>query len=369
VVSTKPVDGGILALDQTPAAPNGDPEKPLEVSMHWFSGTCKEFDNLESTTGLSVAFISEVLRHSPDTHPRGCNGYTTTYQWNAELKLMVNTRLPEMGVYFQATGKTCEFYGFDTLAFIGQALRIIPTRLDLAVDGDLFTPLDLYVPWLNDQVRTQARQEKNPKPGREGQRVHTWSSSPSGDNLHMGSKTSTQSARCYNLRGFTRFEMMLRGDRAAQLMQALYDGAELGPTLGAAIDQFVAFVELDDSNRSRCTPMPFWARFMERLGRNEIVTWLEARPEPTRQSLRHWLKHTVSPSLATYAAMESEFESSEVVLKELLREGQERLKSKHYALIAACKEKNSAEGTKILQDTLSSAQTSDECAGEVEDAA
>ena len=332
-------------------------ERPLEVSVHWFSGSCNEFDTLESAIGLGVAFISDVLNHAPDARPTGVNGYTTTYEWNAGLKFMANTKVPEMGVFLLAPGEACEFYGFGTLSLIGQTLQISPTRLDLSADYCPFVPLDLYMYWVDDQVRTQARPDKKAKPERVGQRVFSFTTSPSGDTLHMGSKTSTQSARCYDSRGFTRFEMMLRDDRAAQVMQALYDGAELGPTVGAAINQFVAFVELDDINRSRCTPLPFWTEFMERLASNGVVTRLEARPKRTVESLKYWLKHIVSPSIATYAAMESDVEGSEALLGGLLREGQKRMRSKHYALVATCRDgrvDSEARLPKIVQDVPSS---------------
>jgi DNA relaxase NicK len=45
-------------------------------------------------------------------------------------------------------------------------------------------------------------------------RTCEWMTSLMGDTFYMGSRSSTQFARCYNARGFTRFEMELKKERA-----------------------------------------------------------------------------------------------------------------------------------------------------------
>jgi len=303
---------------------------PPEVSLHWLTATTRKV-----TLTDAVAFISDRLGHGPRVHQRGLMGYTVTFEWAGGLKLLVNEKRPEMGLCLLADGNACEFYGLSILAYIYQALQFRATRIDLAVDGCRFTPSALRKLWLKGWVKTQARPEKGAKSGREKLRKYKWDDSPTGDTFYMGSARSTQFARCYNRRGFTRFEMVLKQERAAQVMQALCDGEQLAPTLGSIISQFVAFVALDDKNRSRCTPLPFWAQFIESLTTNGVVTRLEPRPEPTIERLIEWIENQVAPSLVVYESVKGKRDDYDDVRRELRRIGLEHARSKHHALIAA----------------------------------
>ncbi len=70
--------------------------------------------------------------------------------------------------------------------------------------------------------------------------------------LYMGSRDSTQFARCYTMRGPTRFEVELKDDRAAQVMELLCDVPDSLPDVRlGVIRQFVDFVDLDDEKRER----------------------------------------------------------------------------------------------------------------------
>lgn len=330
VISTEPTNRAATSTE--PTFSNLKRGRALMVLLHWLSATTVVYGSPDDV----VAFISAVLGHGPEVYPWGQNFYTKTYVWAGGLKLLHNDIRPEMGLCLVADGNACEYHGFDLLASIYRALHLKATRLDLAVDGCRFTPSALRKLWLKDLVRTQARPVKNAKPGRKTYRSNSWITSPTGDTFYMGSKTSTQFARCYNMRGFTRFEMVLTDERAAQIMGRLCSGEPLAPTVGASISQFVAFVELDDTNRSRCTVLPFWKKFLCSLGCSGVTTRLEARPEPSVERIRAYIEHQVAPSLAAYYKLSTEPEAS---LACLLQRGAERIKPKHQILIATSKER------------------------------
>ncbi len=303
---------------------------PLTTSLHWLSATTQYVDTM-----TCVGFISDVLGYGPEVRPTGKHGYTATFKWFGGLRLFDNESRPEMGVMLLADGETCDHHGFDQLAHIYQALQMTATRLDLAADHCRFTPSALRRLWLADRVSTVCKPMKDALSSRKAHRTHSWHSSPTGDTFYMGSRQSTQFARCYNMRGFTRFEMELKQERAAQTMTALCEGSPLSSTLGAAIAQFVKFVDLDDTNRHRCTVLPFWKKFLDALDNSGAITRLDPRPDPTPERLKGWIESQVAPSLAVYETLFGKRDDFDDVRRNLRKIGLQNAKPHHKALIVA----------------------------------
>jgi hypothetical protein len=302
--------------------------KPLTTSLHWLSATTQYVD-----TTTCVGFISDFLGYGPEVRPTGQSGYTASFKWFGGIRILDNKQRPEMGVMLLADGDTCDHHGFDQLAYIYQALQMTATRLDLAADGCRFTPSALRRLWLADRVSTVCKPMKDALISRQHHRTCDWRSSPTGDTFYMGSRQSTQFARCYNSRGFTRFEMELKQERAAQTMTALCEGSPLSSTLGAAIAQFVKFVDPDDTNRARCTVLPFWKKFLGTLSSSGAVTRLDPRPDSTPESLIQYIEHQVAPSLAVYEIIMGKRDDYDDVRRDLRRKGLERCKPKHHAMV------------------------------------
>ncbi len=302
----------------------------LVVSLHWLTATSKGVSPVDA-----VAFISDYLAHGPELRDTGQWGYTSAFVWAGGLKLLDNEARPEMGVCLVADGSACEFYGFDKLSYIYQSLQFTATRLDLAADHCAFSPKRLRDLWYKDQVRTVCKPMVNAQAQHEHVRTCEWMSSPTGDTFYMGSRSSTQFARCYNSRGFTRFEMELKKERAAQVLEAIHQGAALNEVMGSVVNQFVGFVKLDDANRHRCTPLPFWRNFLQALSDAGVVTRLDARPERTIERLVDWIEGQVAPSLAVYEMVKGRSDSFDDVRRDLRRIGLNRATPKHYALVHA----------------------------------
>lgn len=304
---------------------------PLEVSLHWLTATTKQVDVTDA-----VGFVSEYLGHGPEVRDSGQWGYSSAFVWAGGLKLLDNPERPDMGVCLVADGTACEFYGFDKLGHVYQALQFDATRVDLAADNCGFEPADLRDHWHRDEVRTVSKPMVNARADRAGIRTCQWLSSPDGDTFYMGSRASTQFARCYNQRGFTRFEMELKKERASQVLTSIFGGASLSEALGAAINQFVAFIDpTTDLNRSRCTYLPWWRDFLECLSDSGIKTRLEPRPEPTVDRLRDWIEGQVAASLYVYEAICGARDNYDDVRRDLRKKGLEQCKPKHKALIQA----------------------------------
>ena len=302
----------------------------LQVSLHHLTATIWECD-LETC----LVFISEVLGHRPAVREYGHIGYTRTFVWVGGLKVMVNGERADMGVCLLAEGEACEFYGFKLLAYIYQSLQCVATHIDIAVDGCRFTPSSIFGIWLKGWVVTGVKRDPRAKPGRESYRKYTWQSSPDGDTLYLGSRRSSQYVRIYNRRGFNRFEIVLRQERAAQVMAALCAGKELAATTGSVISQFVRFAVPSGKNLSRARTLPFWKRFIESLTTNDVVTRLDSHPEPTLARFIERVETIYAPDLAVYEIIMGTRDGYDEVRRDLRRIGLESMKPRHKGLIEA----------------------------------
>jgi hypothetical protein len=129
--------------------------------------------------------------------------------------------------------------------------------------------------------------------------------------------------------------MELKQERAAQTMTALCEGSPLSSTLGAAIAQFVKFVDLDDTNRARCTVLPFWQKFLDALNDSGAITRLDPRPQPSVERLKGWIEFQVAPSLVVYETLFGKRDDFDDVRRNLRKIGLENAKPHHKALIVS----------------------------------
>ena len=306
----------------------GDKQE-LEVGIHWLAATTmwKEADVLRFVSATLGGADFEVIE-------RGVSGYTRTYKTLYGLRLFTNDERPEMGIHMIADGDACESIGYDALMLIFNAVEMKATRLDLAVDHCPFTPIDLCSEWERDNVRTNCKTVKKAKPGREHIRKCKFEGSPTGDTFYMGSRQSSAFARCYDERGFTRFELEMKGERAEKAATLiLEDSAQLERHTMGMIREFVDFVDAEsDANRSRCTLLPFWQTFVTKFERVKVQ--LTPRPELTLDRNKDWIEGQVAPSLALYEMAHGSRDSFDDVRRNLRRIGLERLKPRHKILLS-----------------------------------
>lgn len=304
-----------------------------QVGIHWLSATIP----LEAEISLedALGFISvELCGADWSSYDRGANGYTKTFKTAFGLRLLANDQRPEMGFHMIADGECCGALGAQHLRNIILGLKMRATRLDLAADNCRFTADQVRDEWCRDNVRTACKPSRKALPGREKLRSCSWYSSPSGDTFNMGSRTSTAFARCYNERGFTRFELELKAERADRVSHIVFSNVE-GPAQSAvaAMRDFVDFVDARSSaNRSRCPLLPFWRDFVAGTSRAHVR--LLPRPEPAIERTVDWIEGQVATSLVVYETyIQSAFGTSrEQVRHRLRRLGQDRIKPRHEAV-------------------------------------
>jgi hypothetical protein len=327
--------------------PSSDTGVSLTVGVDYLRGTTKDFDVLDV-----VGYISELTGESAEIGDGGLSGYTRSY-WLGPVRVMDNPTREGMGVNVLCTGEACEYLGLERLAAIYLGLGLKASRFDLKADNCGFTPADLQREWMADNVRTRA-QKPNPgvweklgkriKPGMEDVRSCTWHEGMSGDTFEMGSRTSEQFVRCYDSRGFTRFELELKGEKADTaaelLLNVAAEGAvnSFGALLLGIIRNFVDFVDASSSsNRNRCEALPFWAEFMGDIQRVKIT--LLGKVSRVLEDVQAHLEEQYAAVIATvYRAHGAEW------LWSLVGRGEARMKGKHQKLLAEFHKRRSLEG-------------------------
>lgn len=276
-----------------------------------------------------MGWLAGRLGESVVVLERGAYGYSEGFQVGP-VRVLASESRPDMGVCVDVDGTGCEELGLRVLAELPSALELRVTRLDVAMDHCPFTPAELRDAWRSGQVRTRAKVPEDAREDRQW-RSSAWQSRPSGDCFTMGARSSTQYARCYDERGFTRFELELKG-RAAEVAAAELLGGELGAFATGAlawVRRFVDFVDAESAtNVSRRSLLPFWEAFCGAVPRARVA--LEGVAVRTVAQVRGWVERQVAPALALVA----EALGAEEVTR-LLRVGKDRWRGRHLAMLRA----------------------------------
>lgn len=293
--------------------------------MHWLRGTTKA--DLDSVLGAVVREIGEsVVVLDGSNH-----GYREGYQVGP-VKVYHHQERSDMGVCVEFTGEACEELGPVRVGRLHVGLGLRASRFDLAIDGAAFTPAELRDQWRADNVRTRAKVPQRARPDRQW-RSSDWRSNAEGDTFRMGSRSSQQMARCYDSRGFTRFELELKDDTAQRAVGEFFAAVAMGDVVLlrdralAWVRRFVDFVDTsEESNISRAPLQDFWARFVQGVERAHVQ--LEGAVVHTVERTHNWLQRQVASALAVVAdSMGVE------ALLDLVKEGRGRYRASHRAMV------------------------------------
>jgi Replication initiation factor len=213
------------------------------------------------------------------------------------------SRGAEDNVHVVLPGQACGV-GVDALLQLLMRLRMWSSRckvvrLDLAVDGVPFAPLDAYgavraghtVAWV--------------KRGRDGAAADTWNSSNGegeGDTLYIGRRASQRCMRIYNRRGPTRVELETKDQYADAvalgLLERRGDDSDLARFVVGCLREFCDFGIPDGAHGSRDVALlPWWAAFVgsvERVGKLVV----DRRENLSVDRTLAWVGRAVVPSLA-----------------------------------------------------------------------
>ncbi len=302
----------------------------LLVSIDWMAFT--------STVMQEAGEMIEFLGYSTSDFqllPKGAHGYRKMYRLNSFPVTILSDGSEDMGVHAVITGSAIqdvlshfrrslmgttpfsgdenivEYSHFDNdimLEFLQQIRRIgWLTRFDLAVDdlGAEFFSLDDVCGFLKRQeVVSKFRKYKVVNES-------TLAGEATGYTVYLGSRQSEVMLRVYDKQleqnqkaesedvmhpeAWVRWELELKNERANIAADLLVSGKDLGLIVMEILNNYVRIVELDDSNRSRCSVHPLWEKFTEAVGKLSLFV---KEQEKTLKEKRRWIVRSVLPTLA-----------------------------------------------------------------------
>ena len=320
--------GRARAGTPTPPASNTGAEitsREVVVGVHWLRGT--SWLGLDAVLGAVFAEVGE----SVVALDRGRHGYQEGFAVGP-VRVYHHPERPEMGVCVEASGEACDELGAVGLGRLFVGLQMRASRLDVALDHCPFTPAQLRDEWQAGNVRTLCKVPEGARVDRQW-RTCAWGQNALGDTFMMGSRRSGQYARCYDARGFTRFELELKGRTAEAAAVPFFvavgtaDESLVRSTALALVRRFVDFVDVtSDENASRRTLLPFWEAFVVGVERARVR--LEGQVVATLEQASHWLERSVARTLAVF--VEAHGEGG---LRELVRRGRSGWGSRHLAML------------------------------------
>lgn len=304
-------DGGLV----TPPR-NGQNLEKREVTYDYLTGTLpfqlrKDFEK-------SFPFVGELLREG-----KGIHGYTNSYFYDSGTVIAYSPRRPELKTYFSFPGQTISFFGHflkidsETLVEAMSSRGAIFTRLDLALDekeeilcldtiydklrkGHVSSRLRSWREYTGtlplSQIRSQGIQDQR-KIGR---------------TIYLGDlKTGNVVFRIYDKASeqglsekdhWIRVELQLRREVAEQYLQPyIKEKNEKGLLQKVRIYKernpkkifmyYLRFLEMDNSEKKRCSTCLWWEKFLETDGKEKIGL---SKYQGTLEDLYSWYENSIS---------------------------------------------------------------------------
>lgn len=299
--------------------------------IDWFAFTIKKSDPYEVTDmmGLKRGLFSELERGGMGYKKRLQFGHITIYFDGTD----------NMGVHVEMSGQGCREFEtsshtwLDLIALIELEKGGI-TRLDIAIDTvDGSLPLSNITAALDaGNVRTRFSKTRVI----EAADISVDGLSNKSETRYFGSVSSRCMFRLYDKSAqlgldsdWIRFELQLRDDRAQAAASQILLRHDLGFVATGIINQYLAFINDDDSNRSRCSLQDWWFSWLQHTDKLKIST---AKAIRLINDVKDFLKKQYSPTFAMIKKAVGISEFSDF-MHSLVSEGYSRMKQKHENII------------------------------------
>jgi len=320
------------------------------IIFDWLTFSLKPDPLSENKRDVDLAFIKSFLCINSEftsfENIGGRNGYPTCYTYNGVSLMCPDEKHYErMGYCVQFSGDGLAWYTglFKNFSFSGffKRLRLLSesglsvnvSRLDVAKDdksGILDLDVIIQKAEANEYIST-SRTRSTIK-----EIMHYKGDKISGRTIYFGSRKSTSYIRIYDKAAeqgvaghWIRVEYEFKQDTAMRIVNAI---AELGDKAFPAYfsevsNYYLRFIEMDDTNRSRCSLSGFWANFMQTVKKSKLAI-LKYKRQTLTGLFQHML-HAYSPSLfVLFNSLSPEF-----VVDLFCRNGKSRLKRRHIDML------------------------------------
>ena len=248
------------------------------------------------------------------------NGYKDVEEFQ-NIRVASNGRDDEnwhnMGICVSMTGNGCR--NFETFSHLGgkaeeggfseNFMRLFQfldsredvniTRLDVACDdrSGILSREDIVDRFSNHGIRSRTKKRM----------MDIGEYEEDGFTLYIGSEKSDFRTKIYDKEAeskanklvdtghWIRVEMKMKDENAEAFVHNLVSGKEVGQLAAQVLNDKVSFINLDDSNITRCSVCEWWAEFVNEVEKVRLVT--RRAVEHSVAQLDHWIKNQVAGSL------------------------------------------------------------------------
>jgi hypothetical protein len=231
------------------------------------------------------------------------------YTWRSHGPLGITVKWGNRDdIHVSVSGSACDELGYENTLALASLLELRASRIDWAWDECPFTVGQVEDAFRSGQVNTKVRRD-------------SWHKHESvrGQTFYMGSAYGERRLMAYDMRGFTRLELRMRGDKAQEALEGLYAAGtevEMSRYMMGLVTGFCDFVKRSagSGNVSRSPRLRWWASLVGftdriRMAAAEVVhttekaiktgvryaatfyTWVEVVRRKSGMSLAHALSH------------------------------------------------------------------------------
>lgn len=248
-----------------------------------------------------------------------------------------------MGCHVSMTGQGCRQFEmlypspnrWNMLFLLLRKLGANETRIDIAVDNvDGHLNLDTLEKNIADkQIRSRFRS---------GTKIENFSLSPNdetkqGKTIYIGSPASRLKIRFYDKAAqlkidghWTRAEIQCRAERATEAVNHLLDNITAGELAVGVLNNNFQPINIDDSNRTRCSVKNWWMEFIVITAKVKLTT---EKAMKTIDQVVHHVRQQYAPTFAMLKKFMGVTCFHEFV-HDLVDNGKERMKKQHDMIIA-----------------------------------
>jgi len=327
----------------------------MEILIDWLSFTVKNNENKSNEEKLKSVF--QLLNLSQDNFtdlPYGLYGYKSQLFYE-NIRVLYDGN-DDMGIHIQISGSGCRYMehinsNFNWIHFLFYITEkgYNVTRLDIAIDDkeNKIKPRKILSELKKGNYESVFRQVtinqslKLSKTLQDNGMTVYLGSSDSDCRIRIYDKLKEQQLRPdqyqeYNISAdkpnWTRLEVVLKKERAKVFIDNLIKKNSIGKVTKAVINNYIRFLDPTKNkaqrNKSRVTSAKWWIDFIEtveklQLAKEKIKMFIERTIQ--------WHEKSVSASLAMLKiAFDTSGESFDQYIKVILKDGFQKLKSKHY---------------------------------------
>lgn len=302
--------------------------------IDWAAFTFKLNDPHEiiGIIGLKPSLFTEL--------ERGMHGYRKSLRYGS-IGIFFDGQ-PNMGCHVSMSGQGCRQYEgqFEDNPWLDLFTSALSrnakfTRLDIANDNvDGLLDLDkLKTAILNRETRSRFRKASENKNYNLG---HDIDQRNDGHTIYFGKRSSRVFMRFYDKAAqmevpftWNRAEIELKDQRVQKAVNLLVSGLPVGQLFVGVLNEYLAIINLDDSNISRCTIQPWWSSWLQSTEKIRLTT---SKVIKSVDEVMEYVKRQYAPSIAMIKTHLGAVSFNEYI-RELIKDGTDRMNMKHEQIL------------------------------------